>query len=129
MVGEVGFDLSIMQVFQKHKVSYILKATNANSITQVIWEHDLKEPLINELRDKFYLVTIKPCALISILGTNITKPGIIAKATSALASEKINIAAMSQSLMQVNIQFVIDRENYRKSIVVLNDTLCYKASN
>ena len=41
MVGQVGFDLVVMQIFQKYNVSYILKATNANSITQVIWEDDL----------------------------------------------------------------------------------------
>ena len=45
MVGSVGFDRGIMDIFEKHNVSYILKATNANSITQVIWEHDLRETL------------------------------------------------------------------------------------
>jgi len=125
MVGEVGFDLSIMEIFQKYRISYTLKSTNANSITQVIWESDLQEDLIRELNSKYHQVTVQPCALICALGTSISKPGVIAKAASALAEQNINIAAVSQSLMQVNIQFVINREDYRKAIIALNDALCY----
>jgi aspartate kinase len=126
MVGEVGFDLGIMQIFQKYRVSYTLKSTNANSITQVIWESDLKNELIKELESKYQKVTVMPCALVCALGTSISKPGVIAKATSALANHQINIAAMSQSLMQVNIQFIINREDYTTAVVALNDALCFQ---
>jgi aspartate kinase len=126
MVGQVGFDLGIMQIFQNHKVSYTLKSTNANSITQVIWENDLKPELIAELEKKYQKVTVMPCALVCALGTSISKPGVIAKATSALAQHNINIAAMSQSLMQVNIQFIINREDYNTAVIALNDALCFK---
>ncbi len=126
MVGEVGFDLNIMEVFRKHKVSYILKATNANSITQVIWEADKKSELISELEAKFYEVTIKDTAIVCALGTNIAHPGIIAKATTALAVNNINVESLSQSLKQVNMQFVINRPDYHKAIIALNDVLCVK---
>jgi aspartate kinase len=126
MVGQVGFDRAIMHTFEKHNVSYILKATNANSITQVIWEDDLSEDLISELKERYYEVTVKPVALVCTLGTNIAQPGIIAKATYALASNNINVDALSQSLKQVNMQFVISREDYKKAIIALNDALCVK---
>ncbi|MBN2611068.1 MAG: aspartate kinase [Bacteroidales bacterium] len=124
MVGEVGFDLGIMQIFQKYNISYILKTTNANSITQVIWESDLKNEFISELQEKFYEITLKPVAIVCALGTNIAKPGILAKASSALSDNKINIECVSQSLKQVNMQFIINREDYKKAIIVLNDALC-----
>jgi len=124
MVGQVGYDRSIMETFEKNNVSYILKATNANSITQVIWEEDLSELLLDELRGKYYEVTVKPVALVCTLGTNIAQPGIIAKATAALAANNINVDALSQSLKQVNMQFVIAREDYRKAVVALHDALC-----
>ncbi|MBN2350634.1 MAG: aspartate kinase [Bacteroidales bacterium] len=124
MVGEVGFDLGIMQIFQKYQVSYILKATNANSITQVIWENDKSEMLLRELNTRYEEITVKPVALVCALGTNIAKPGILAKATKALADNNINIESFSQSLKQVNMQFVIARENYKKGIIALNDALC-----
>ncbi len=126
MVGHVGFDLSIMEIFQKYKVSYTLKSTNANSITQVIWENDLKDNLINELKSKYQKISVFPCAIVCILGTSISRPGVTAKATAALAKHNINIAAISQSLMQVNVQFVINREDYKTAIIALNESLCYE---
>jgi aspartate kinase len=124
MVGEVGFDRNIMQIFEQYKVSYILKATNANSITQVIWEDDLTQSMIEELKSRYNEVTVKPVALVCTLGTNIAQPGIIAKATAALANNNINVEALSQSLKQVNMQFVIGRDDYKKAIIALNDALC-----
>lgn len=126
MVGEVGFDRAIMEYFEKYGVSYILKTTNANSITQVIWDNDASDALINELREKYYEVTVKPVSLVCTLGTNIAMPGIIAKATAALAAHNVNIDAISQSLKQVNMQFVIARDDYKTAIVALNDALCVK---
>jgi aspartate kinase len=124
MVGEVGFDRGIMEIFQKFKVSYIMKSTNANSITQVILEEDLNNELIKELKNNYEEVTVKQVALVCALGTNIAKPGILAKATQALANNKINIESISQSLSQVNMQFVINRKDYKKAIIALNDALC-----
>jgi aspartate kinase len=126
MVGEVGFDLHIMEILKKYKVSYILKSTNANSITQVVWEKDLKKEMIQELKDNFQEITMKEVALVCALGTNIAQPGIIAKATAALAKNKINIESLSQSLKQVNMQFVIRRDQYKQGIIALNDALCAK---
>lgn len=126
MVGQVGYDREIMQIFEQYHVSYILKATNANSITQVIWEEDLSESLVADLKGKYYEVTVKPVALVCTLGTNIAQPGILSKATAALANNSINVEALSQSLKQVNMQFVIGRDDYQKAIIALNDALCVK---
>ncbi len=124
MVGQVGYDMNMMKVMQRYNVSYILKATNANSITMVIWDRDLADGLITELRGLYHKVTIKSAALVCAMGTNIAKPGSLSKATSALFEGGINVEAVSQSLMQVNMQFVIRREDYNKAIVVLNQALC-----
>ena len=127
MVGEVGFDLGIMQIFERYNVSYILKSTNANSITQVIWEDEKNSSLLNDLNSKYEEIVVKPVALICVLGTNIAKPGTLAKATQALADNQINVEAVSQSLRQVNMQFIIQREDYKKAIIALNETLCVRS--
>ena len=124
MVGEVGFDKMMMSILEKYKISYILKATNANSISMLIWEHVARPEMIKELEDHYQLITVKKVAVISVIGSNIAKPGVLAKASHVLAQNHINIECVSQSLRQVNIQFVIDRENFRKAIVVLNQALC-----
>ncbi len=124
MVGQVGFDRGIMEIFQDYGVSYILKSTNANSITQVVWNNDINKKMIQDLKKKYFEVTVKPVAIICALGTNIAKPGILAKATQALAKNKINIECISQSLKQVNMQFIVNCEDYRDAVIALNDALC-----
>ena len=123
MVGEVGFDHEIMKILKKYNISYVMKATNANSISQVIWEKDLSDDLIDELRKKYKSIKIRKIAMVCLIGSNISKPNILAKAANVLGENGININCVSISLSQVNIQFVVDRENYRESIILLNNNL------
>lgn len=123
MVGEVGFDYEIMRILKKYNISYVMKATNANSISQVIWEKDLSDELIEELRQKYKSIKIRKIAMVCLIGSNISKPNILAKAANVLGENEININCVSISLSQVNIQFVVDRENYQKSIILLNNNL------
>lgn len=124
MVGEVGYDLRIMEIFAKHNVSYILKSTNANSITMVVNDKPNSHSLIEELNNTFYRVVSKKVALVCCMGTNIAHPGFLYKAAKALGDNNINIETFAQSLSQVNMQFVIDRERYNDAIKALNEALC-----
>src|SRR5512136_3104835 len=124
MVGTVGFDLGLMQIFQRHGVSYILKATNANSITHVIWEKSATPSFVEELENTYELVTVVPAAVVCVIGSNIAIPGVLARAANVLAENKINVNCVSQSYRQVNMQFVVDRADYKKAIAALNKALC-----
>ena len=124
MVGTVGFDLGIMQVFQRHGVSYILKATNANSISHVVWERQATPTLVAELKELYQDVEVVPAAVVSVIGSNIAIPGVLARAAQVLAENRINVNCVSQSLRQINMQFVIERADYRRAIVALNQALC-----
>lgn len=126
MVGEVGFDRDIMRIFYDHQISYILKSTNANSISMVIWEKALSDELVKILDDKYEVVTVKKVAVVCVMGSNIAKPGVLAKATQVLAQHDININCVAQSLRQVNMQFVIERARYKEAIIALNDALCVR---
>jgi aspartate kinase len=124
MVGTVGFDLGVMEIFKRHGISYILKATNANSITQVVWDKSISSAFIEELENTYEVVTAVPSAIVCVIGTNIAFPGVLARAAQALAENKINVNAVSQSLRQTSMQFVINRDDYKKAIVALNQALC-----
>lgn len=125
MVGEVGFDMKIMTVFAKHDISYILKSTNANCITMVVWDSTTIEPLVDELKSHYEEVRVEPVAMACCMGTNIAIPGMLGRAANALHERGINIEAFSQSLRQVNMQFVIKRQRYKDAIIVLNEILCH----
>jgi aspartate kinase len=124
MVGEVGYDLRIMEIMKKYDVSYILKSTNANSITMIVWDVAHVHEMLADMKNKVYQLTVKPVAIVCAMGTNIAHPGFLYKGARALYENKINIECFGQSLKQVNMQFVISRERYRDAVVALNDALC-----
>jgi aspartate kinase len=124
MVGTVGFDLGVMEIFKRFGISYILKATNANSITHVVWDKAASQAFIEELENAYEQVTVKQAAVVCVIGSNIAIPGVLARATNVLAENQINVNCVSQSLRQINMQFVIERADYKKAIAALNKALC-----
>ncbi len=124
MVGEVGFDLRIMKVLEENNVSYISKATNANTIGIIIHEKDLTDDLVKDLQKKFELISTQKVAIVCAIGSNIAKPGILAKATQALANAGINIMGVSQTTRQTNMQFIILRDHFFDAQVALHRALC-----
>lgn len=124
MVGEVGFDMKIMQVLARHHVSYINKATNANTIGMIINQVDCSEELLKDLENQFEKIVAQEAAIVCAIGSNIAKPGILAKATSALAASNINIMAVSQTARQTNMQFIIKREHFIEAQRALHRVLC-----
>jgi aspartate kinase len=120
MVGSVGSDLQIMQIFFQHNVSYTFKATSANSISIVIWENDFSQAFIDDLEKKFEKITVEKVAMVCLLGSNMDQPGLLAKSTEALAREHINIVSAGMALRKVNIQFLIAQEHFKTAIIALN---------
>ena len=123
MVGAAGFDLHLMQVFFDLGVSYIFKATSANSISVLIWEKDLKPQLVAALEVKYENVTVENAALVCLIGSNIDEPGLLARAAGALAEAGITIRSAGFALRIVNIQFIVGRAEYKPAIIVLNKAL------
>lgn len=124
MVGEVGFDLQIMQILYDHQVSYISKMTNANTIGMILNETDCTPELVHDLEKKFQSVTYFKSAIVCAIGSNIAKPGILAQAAKALADDKINVLAVSQTSRQTNMQFIIEREDFSRAQRALHRSLC-----
>lgn len=123
MVGNVGSDLQIMQIFANHKVSYTFKATSANSISIVIWERDFNKKLISDLEDDFEKVTVEKVAMVCLLGSNMDQPGLLAKSANALTEKGINIKSAGFALRKVNIQFLVEREHFKTAIIALNKAM------
>ena len=125
MVGTAGFDLQIMQAFGKYGISYIFKTTSANSISLVVWEKDFNNSLIQELESQFQEVTVAPVAIVCLIGSNIDQPGVLAKAADALAGKEINIISAGFSMRKVNLQFIIQREDFKEAVIALNNTMYF----
>jgi len=120
MVGEVAFDLNIMELLKKNNTSYIVKATNANSISMVIWERTDNNDLIEDLKREFLLVTVKKVSVVCVMGSNIDEPSILSKTVRVFSENNIEIYCLSLTLRRVNMQFVIERDGFEKAIIALN---------
>jgi aspartate kinase len=124
MVGEVGFDLQIMQVLARYKVSFICKMTNANTIEFIVKDKEFSKAMIRDLKVDFEKVTLQKVAIVCAIGSNIAKPGILAMATTALAKKGINILAVSQTSRQTNMQFIVRRGEFIAAQKVLHREFC-----
>lgn len=123
MVGTVGSDMHIMQIFHNHNVSYTFKTTSANSISIVIWERDFKKKMIRDLEENFEKVIVEKIAIVCLLGSNMDQAGLLAKSAYALTEQGIDIKSAGVALRKVNVQFIVAREHFKASIISLNKVM------
>ena len=69
------------------------------------------------------LVSIKQVAIVSAIGSNMKKPGFLSRSAEDLAENGINILAVNQCMRQVNMQFVVERQDYEKALKSLHKGL------
>ena len=123
MVGQSGYDHKVLGCFAANKISYIAKNTNANTITHYVSERSKGlEACLAQIREALPAakVVARPIAIVAVLGSNMKLPGFLSRAASALASENINILALDQCMRQVNMQFMLDREDFKKAQIALH---------
>ena len=129
MVGASGYDYKIMESMAKLRISYIAKNTNANTITHYVSEKnkDLGRCL-DSIKEQFpgAVVSTRKVAIIGVIGSNMKIPGFLCRAAKALADANINILALDQCMRQVNMQFIIDREDFENAQRALHRELVEK---
>ncbi len=126
MVGQVGYDYNLMDAFCQCGVSYIAKNTNANTITHYVPERSGKLKECVELirsRHPHASIKVSKVAIVSVIGSNMRIPGFLSKAAEALARAGINILALDQCMRQVNMQFILSREDFKNAQIALHRAL------
>ena len=127
MVGQVEqYDQEVLLIFKRFGLDVIAKDMNANTIT-----HFTSSNLKNVKRLKLVLEETFPEAeikqrkvcIVSAIGSDMQVPGILAKAVKALADSQICVQAMHQSMRQVDMQFVVNEDDYECAIRSLHCNL------
>ena len=132
MVGQSGYDYKIMSSLARFKISYIAKNTNANTITHYVSE---RSPALEECLAEIKLnfphagISIRKVAIIAVIGSNMKLPGFLSRAAQALAGAGINILALDQCMRQVNMQFIIERDDFQTAQIALHRELVEKKDN
>ncbi len=130
MVGQFGYDYELLGCFVKNAISYITKNTNANTITHYVRAGAAKvDACIQMIEDKFpgAVVRRRDVSIVSAIGSNMKVPGFLAKAAAAFSEGEINILAMDQCMRQVNMQFVVTREDFDNAVKALHKGLVENA--
>ncbi|OGV48731.1 MAG: aspartate kinase [Lentisphaerae bacterium GWF2_52_8] len=130
MVGESGYDYRLCESLAHFSINYIAKNTNANTITHYIPERSKNtQACIERIKQKFPSASVetRKVGIVSVIGSNMKIPGFLSRAADALAEAKINVLALDQCMRQVNMQFVIERDEFKKAIISLHREFVEKA--
>lgn len=126
MVGEPHQFLEIQQLVQEFNVPLLAKEHNANTVTLYL-DTGLKvvERIQARLERHFpnAEMTSRKVAMVSVIGSDMNVPGILASLSGALAAENINVMAIYQSIRQVDVRIVIEEDHYDKTIASLHRAL------
>lgn len=131
MVGESGYDYRLLHSFVKCGISYIEKNTNANTITHLIPQKSKKmDECIKMIKKDFpgAKVSVDEVAVVAVLGSNMKIAGFLSRAADALAKANINVLSLSQSMRQVNIQFIIKRQEFNDAQIALHQEFVEQTS-
>ncbi|MBY4677377.1 aspartate kinase [Marinobacterium arenosum] len=127
MTGSVGrYDREILAVLGRFKANIVSKDVNANTITHYL-STNLKtvKRIRRALEEQCAEAEInqRKVAIVSAIGSDMQISGMLAKAVGALAEQQINVQAMHQSMRQVDMQFVVDEDDYAGAIKSLHRCL------
>jgi aspartate kinase len=125
-VGQYDRDYVIAEHFKNFRIRYVAKNINANTITHYVTASLDKINKLTESIEKKYPsaeVSVRKTCMVSAIGSNMSVPGFLAAAASALYNEGINILAVQQSMRQVDMQFIVTEEDFEKALVILHKEL------
>lgn len=121
-VDNVSYDL--MEIITDTRVRLVGKEMNANSMTYYLTgSTDALNKVLYKTEKRFPQANIKGrmVALISVIGSQFDTNEALAKGVLALMEKDITPIAVHSSIRNVNVQFVVDDNEYQMSICALHD--------
>lgn len=132
MVGEKGFDAAILEVLTRHRAWIVSKSSNANTITHYLSGTDAAQigRIVTELEAAYpcAAVTAQPVAMVAVIGSDLSRPGIVPQALTALNEARIEMLAMQHQIRNVDVQFVVASKDFNGAIRALHEALVEETS-
>ena len=127
MVGNVDeHDKQILETVRRFRAHIVSKDINANTITHYLFTNLKTVRRIRSALEAAYPeaeINQQKVAIVSAIGSDMQVSGLLARAVGALAESGISILAMHQSMRQVDMQFIINEDDYDEGIKGLHRTL------
>ncbi|WP_370206730.1 aspartate kinase [Pararhodobacter marinus] len=126
MVGVKGYDSTTLEALTRHKVRIVSKTSNANTITHYV-EAPLKtvRRVIRELESAYpsAQLSARNLAVVSAIGRDLSGLKAFSRGLAALEEAGIDVIAAHQTPRNVDIQFIVARDQADHAVGVLHSTL------
>ncbi|WP_370271413.1 aspartate kinase [Pseudooceanicola nitratireducens] len=124
MVGVKGYDSAILDVLKRHDVRIVSKVSNANTITHYV-DSSLKvmkrvEKDIAEIYPSAEIRSRK-LAMASVIGRDLSTLSVLQRGLCAVADAGHSCIGAAQGPRNVDVQFVMERDDLAACIKVLHD--------
>ncbi len=127
MVGDFyAYENTISGVCQRFRAALITKDVNANTFTYYLATNKKSLKRIETTLTEIYPdaeIRTRKVAVVSAIGSDMQVPGILAKTVGALADAGISVLAVHQSIRQVDMQFIVDEDDYTLAVKSLHKCL------
>ncbi|MBL0767975.1 aspartate kinase [Sphingopyxis sp. DHUNG17] len=126
MVGVKGYDSAILDALARHGLWIVSKSSNANTITHYLSASaDAVKKVIADLENAYpdAAISAHPVAMVSVIGSDISRPGLVPDALRALEDAGISMIAMQHQIRNVDVQFIVQGRNFERAIRVLHKAL------
>ncbi|KHK92573.1 aspartate kinase [Novosphingobium malaysiense] len=127
MVGEKGYDAKILEVLTRHRAWIVSKSSNANTITHYLSGTSKAQMsrIIADLEAAYpgAAVSSQPVAMVSAIGSDLSEPGLVPRALTALADAEIDMIAMQHQIRNVDVQFIIGSKDFEPAVRALHEAL------
>lgn len=126
MVGEKGYDAAILEALTRHRAWIVSKSSNANTITHYLSADAGKVArVVADLQSRYPDATIstQPAAMVSIIGSDIGRSGVVSDALQALSDAGIDLIAMQHQIRNVDVQMIVACADFDQAVIVLHRAL------
>ncbi len=129
MLGDSNYDIELARLLHQLKLYIVNRDSDANSITYYVAGSRKMVNRAMRLISEAYQgaeVDLKKVAIVSAIGSDLKVSGILARTVSALADAQISIQALHQSMRQVEMQCVVNDEDYESAVKAMHYALIEK---
>lgn len=126
MVGVKGYDTAILEALRRHNVRIVSKTSNANTITHYL-EASLKTVRrVERDLERLYpsaTLNMRSLSIASAIGRDLTGLRVLTRGLQALDEAGIDVIAAHQTPRNVDVQFVLSREQLKPAIRALHASI------
>lgn len=126
MVGVKGYDAAILDALTRHRIWIVSKSSNANTITHYLSASaDAVKKVIADLQKDYpeAAISAQPVAMVSAIGSDISRPGLVPDALRALDAAGIGMIALQHQIRNVDVQFIVESRDFDEAVRALHRAL------